>query len=231
MKLSQPLLSSLSRLSSKVLRAAGLSLASLVTALALIYAFMQAANVHAAGTAQETPPAPEDIDQAVASDLQVETSVNEESARPGDTITYTVRYTNSLSVAITNVTISDTISRWQSFFGEYTSSPNIPIEQFSYSGSDSSGYALSWQIPLLPPQSSGEIKFSVVISPTNEPSFTKPMILLGNAVAIRSSQTSGDRRLRRRGDDGDRPPLDHLQNGGRQCLTRACADLYINRGQ
>lgn len=190
MKLPQPLLSSLSRSSSKVLRAAGLSLASLVTALALIYAFMQAANVHAAGAAQETPPAPEDIDQAVASDLQVETSVNEESARPGDTITYTVRYTNSLSVAITNVTISDTISRWQSFFGEYTSSPNIPIEQFSYSGSDSIGYALSWQIPLLPPQSSGEIKFSVVISPTNEPSFTKPMILLGNAVAIRSSQTS-----------------------------------------
>ncbi len=190
MKLSQSFTTPSSRPLFKVLRAAGMSFASLATALGLIYAFMQAVNVRAAPAAQETPPAQVDIDQAVASDLQVETSVNNETARPGDTITFTVRYTNSLAVAITNVTISDTISRWQTFSGEYASSPNIPVEQFSYSGSDSTGYALSWQIPLLPPQSSGEITFRTVISPTNEPAFTKPIILVGNAVAIRSSQTS-----------------------------------------
>lgn len=157
-------------------------------AMALVYAFMRVANATAAPGRLETNPTPEAPEAALATDLQVRTDVSDETVRPGDVLTFTLRYTNTLPTPVSNVLIEDTIGRGQIFDGQYRSTPEIPPTQYTYSGSETMGYTLRWQLPTLAAYATGEIVFNTRALTTTEPSIDTAIILLGNAVEI-SSQT------------------------------------------
>lgn len=157
-------------------------------AIALVYAFMQVANATAAPGRLETGPTPEAPEVVLATDLQIRTDVSDETVRPGDVLTFTLRYTNTLPTPVSNVLIEDTLGRGQIFDGQYRSAPEIPPTQYTYSGSETTGYTLRWELPTLEAYASGEIVFNTRALTTTEPNIEEAIILLGNAVEI-SSQT------------------------------------------
>lgn len=136
-----------------------------------------------------TPPQDPEAPQAILGDLQVDVSVNKERVRPGELITYTIRYTNSLGVEVPNVLIKSTLSDGQLYSGGYQSSPEIPTDQFSYSYNPTQKiYTLQWQLPSLAAGAAGQVTYNVQVFYDPEPKATSPMILLGNAVEISTSQ-------------------------------------------
>lgn len=130
--------------------------------------------------------------QAIQGDLQIEVLVNQERVRPSQVITYTLRYTNTLAIAVSNVRIQSTVSSGQTYNGGYQSAPDIPLEQFSYSYNPTQKiYTLQWLLPLLPAGAVGQISFQVQVFADPEPSINTAMILLGNAVEISGDGVSG----------------------------------------
>lgn len=159
-----------------------------ICGLALIYAFMRTVNATAAPAQFETNPAPDAPEATLDTDLQIRTYVSDEAVRPGDLLTFTLRYTNTLSRVVTNVLIEDTVGGGQIFDGLYRSTPEIPTGQYTYSGSEATGYTLQWQLPSLAAYATGEIIFTTRAITTTEPNIDENIILLGNAVEI-TSQT------------------------------------------
>lgn len=166
--------------------------------LLLAFAFLQSAR--AMSNIQEVPPDPNDPN-APQSSLAIETVVDtprdNNLVQPGSPLTYSVHYTNTTGAAISNVTISCTLSdsyAWdpvtkyppdlQTYDGNYTSNPSIPANQFTKTGPSS----MQWVLPSLGPNASGEIIFHTMVLTRPEPTATKTPIFIGNAIKIFSTQ-------------------------------------------
>jgi uncharacterized repeat protein (TIGR01451 family) len=163
-------------------------LAALVVGMALAYAVLHTASASAATPRQEGfPPGQGEAEAAITSDIQVQSFVSSEEIRPGDTLTFTLRYTNSLAIPVANIQIKDTLSKGQIFYGTYESAPLISTDQFTYTGAETTGYALQWELPTLDAHSTGEIVFTTQVLTDSEPNIDDPIILLGNAVEIQST--------------------------------------------
>lgn len=173
---------------SSALRRGFVVLAALLIGVALAFAVLHTASVSAAAPRQEGfPPGQAEEEEAINSDIQVQSLVNSETARPGDTITFTLRYTNSLAIPVPNVQIKDTLSKGQRYDGAYQSVPLIPSGQFTYTGTSSAGYTLQWALPVLDAHATGAITLTTRVLTNTEPNIKDPIILLGNAVEIKST--------------------------------------------
>lgn len=148
-----------------------------ITLLGILFSSVKAQN----GSVQaqkETPPAPE------ASALQIRVRASKQGVRPGETFAYTLRYTNTLSVPVNNVRITDTLSGGQIWDFSYQSSPAIPTQQFTYTVNPAGGYWMQWDLGEIPANSSGSIVLYSTPVTNTEPNPDKPVILLGNAAEI-----------------------------------------------
>lgn len=122
------------------------------------------------------------------SDIQVNVEINSPTIRPGGTLIYTIRYTNSLASPVANVSIISSLSDKQTFDGTYQSNPLIPPENFSYEPGSVGGYLLTWQLGTLNAGATGSIVISTIVFQETEPSIDLPPILLGNSTIIETTQ-------------------------------------------
>lgn len=165
-----------------------------------MFFLVQAATVSAAAIGQEalspvpvTAPilAPVIDEQIQATDLVIQTKVNQQTVRPGGWLTFTVTYTNTRATAISNVLINSTLSTRQIYLGQYQSNPVIPTSQFTYTGAPIGGYTLKWTFPTLAP-GTGEIVFKTQVMTDTGPVYTNPTPLtMGNTATISAPDATG----------------------------------------
>ncbi|MFZ6031395.1 MAG: hypothetical protein ACOYYS_27100 [Chloroflexota bacterium] len=158
---------------------------AMVLGLVLVFVFLQSAQ--ATSLQQEQPPEDPHMPEAVQASLAVTTLVDtpreDNLVRPGGSLTFTIRYTNTTGGSIANVIISDTLGKGQVYHGVYLASD--PSIQYQRNGP----LAMEWTIPSLPANASGNITFYTTVYTTVEPVATKSPIFIGNAVKIFSNQS------------------------------------------
>ena len=164
-----------------------LALIAIILGLLMTYGFTCGVNANAAWNqnASQIPPDPDE--PLIITDLMVEAKVDQETVRPGGHLVYTLRYTNTTNTNIPDVVLNSTLSKGQTYDGNYTSSPNIPVAQFTWSGDSDTQYNLTWQIPALAAHQSGSIILATDVLTTPEPSVKIPIILVGHAAEIQST--------------------------------------------
>ncbi len=158
----------------------------LALGLALAASFLYAASVMTAAAQ-----APAGTEEVSVSNLEVDVDALAQFIRPGQALTYTVRYTNTTGNSIANVTIDDALSPGQFFNGTYAANPAIPPQNFSQTGP----LDMAWFLPSLGANASGIITFSVVVTTTYQPDINDSIILVGNSAEMQTSTpgiTTGD---------------------------------------
>jgi uncharacterized repeat protein (TIGR01451 family) len=135
----------------------------------------QTMSAHAHGLGAEAPP--------LAADLEVDVDALAEFVKPGETLVYTMRYTNTTASPIFAITLVDSLSPGQYFDGSYASSPAIPPANFTRT----SPLEMEWSIPFLAANTSGIITISVVVSTTFQPDINDPIILVGNSAEMETT--------------------------------------------
>lgn len=168
-----------------------LAFIAILLGLLMTYGFTRGANANAAGHQATSQIPPEPDEPLIITDLMVEARVDQETVRPGGHLVYTLRYTNTTGANIPDVVLNSTLSKGQTFDGNYTSNPIIPTGQFTYTGDADTQYNLSWKIPSLSAHQSGSIVLATDVLTSPEPSIKIPIILVGHAAEIAStSQTN-----------------------------------------
>lgn len=117
-------------------------------------------------------------------DIQAEATV-----LAGQTISYTILYSNTTVLSLSDVIITDTISPKQTFGGTFLSQPLIPTSSFTYTGDFDDGYTLQWNLGDLDPQAHGSIIFTTTVPPDAQPPWkdSDRWPLLGNSAVITTS--------------------------------------------
>jgi uncharacterized repeat protein (TIGR01451 family) len=87
-----------------------------------------------------------------AAPLTLSKQVNKTTAAPGETLTYTISYTNTSGQTFTQLQLGDTLPAWTAFVD-------------ADNGGQLVGGAVRWQLPSVPPGGSGMVSFRVGVNP------------------------------------------------------------------